>query len=340
LKADVLGVVEAAYAQAPDDAAWLAGIADAAAPLVDQGLGMVVERFVVDPQQGPTYTAGIGRGTHGEALLTSNKNMVAEVRARGLPGFLSQVSLLSELARPPQIETGFIQRHLDLVGGVGGAKDILGIVGADSSGRGLVLAAAVPQAFKLSPAFARRFRYVLSHLASATRLREGKETATDEAVLDGSGKLHDAIGAATSRDARVALRRAARAIDRARATRQRSPEAALEAWQALVDARWSLVDRFDSDGRSYLIAKANPPRPPSIAPLTPRERAVVALAALGRSNKLIAYELGLSVGTIASYLVRAQRKLGVTSRATLIRMFHAARPISEAEADSEGGRDA
>jgi DNA-binding CsgD family transcriptional regulator len=322
VKHDLLGVIEAVYAATPDETSWLRGVARAAAPVVDQGLGMVAERFVADAG-GARYTSGFALGEHGEALLASNRNMVAEVQERGLPGFLTQVSLLSSVARPPSIEADFIRRHIARVGGLGGASDILGIVGADTSGRGLVLAAAVPKGFRLSSAFVKRWRYVLSHLASATRLRDADATSQDEAVLDGSGKLYDASGAATARDAQIALRRAARAIDRARAARKRSPEAALEAWHALVDARWSLVDRFESDGKSYLIARPNPPRPPPIRLLAARERAVTALAALGRSNKLIAYELGLSVGTVASYLLRAQKKLGASSRAGLIRAFHA-----------------
>lgn len=323
MKHDVLGVIEAVYAATPDEASWLRGVASAAAPVVDQGLGMVAERFVADAG-GARYTSGVALGEHGEALLVSNRNMVAEVRERGLPGFLTQVSLLSSLACPPSIESGFIERHIASVGGLGGATDILGIVGADTSGRGLVLAAAVPKGFQLSQAFVKRWRYVLSHLASATRLRDADAATPDEAVLDASGKLHHASGAATARDAQIALRRAARAIDRARAARKHAPEAALEAWQALVDARWSLVDRFEADGKSYLIARPNPPRPPPLRALAERERAVTSLAALGRSNKLIAYELGLSVGTVASYLLRAQKKLGASSRAGLIRAFHAA----------------
>jgi DNA-binding NarL/FixJ family response regulator len=326
VKSDVLSVIEAVYAESANEIAWLEGVAAAAAPLVDQGLGMVAERFVLDPFEGARYTSGVARGEHGDALLASNRNMVTEARERGLPGFLTQVALLSTIACPPLIEVDFIQRHIAKVGGLGGANDILGIVGADSSGRGLVLAAAVPKGFELGAAFVKRWRYVLSHLASATRLRDtNAETATaNEAVLDLGGKLHDASGRATARDAQVALRRAARAIDRARAQRKRSPEAALEAWQALVDARWSLVDRFESDGKSYLIARPNPPRPPPVRALTVRESAVTSLAALGRSNKLIGYELGLSVGTVATYLLRAQKKLGATSRAGLIRAFHAA----------------
>jgi DNA-binding CsgD family transcriptional regulator len=44
--------------------------------------------------------------------------------------------------------------------------------------------------------------------------------------------------------------------------------------------------------------------------LTDRERQVFTYAAMGQSNKLIAYSLGLAVSTVAAHLERARRKLG------------------------------
>jgi DNA-binding NarL/FixJ family response regulator len=140
-------------------------------------------------------------------------------------------------------------------------------------------------------------------------------------VLDARDKLQDNVGRRMSRDTQRALREAARALDRARDQDSASPHA-LETWCALVHARWSVVDRFDSDGRSYWIIKPKPPQAYHPRPLTARQREIVALAARGHSNKVIAYELGLAVGTVGNYLMRIQRKLGARSRIALIRMFH------------------
>jgi DNA-binding CsgD family transcriptional regulator len=52
--------------------------------------------------------------------------------------------------------------------------------------------------------------------------------------------------------------------------------------------------------------------------LSDREREVLTLAAMQRSNKLIAYELGLSDSTVRVLLTRACRKLGARSRAEAI----------------------
>jgi DNA-binding CsgD family transcriptional regulator len=43
--------------------------------------------------------------------------------------------------------------------------------------------------------------------------------------------------------------------------------------------------------------------------LTPREDEAFALASMGKSNKLIAYELGIGVSTVGTLLSRAKRKL-------------------------------
>jgi DNA-binding CsgD family transcriptional regulator len=54
------------------------------------------------------------------------------------------------------------------------------------------------------------------------------------------------------------------------------------------------------------------------APLTPRERDVVALLMSGASTRMIASETHLTVGTVHTYLKRIYPKLGVRSRVELV----------------------
>ena len=54
------------------------------------------------------------------------------------------------------------------------------------------------------------------------------------------------------------------------------------------------------------------------APLTPRERDVVALLMSGASTRQIASETHLTVGTVHTYLKRIYPKLGVRSRVELV----------------------
>lgn len=57
----------------------------------------------------------------------------------------------------------------------------------------------------------------------------------------------------------------------------------------------------------------------SSAELSERERAVMKLVALGHTNQDIAQQLSLSVKTVESYRARGMEKLGLTSRAALVR---------------------
>lgn len=74
----------------------------------------------------------------------------------------------------------------------------------------------------------------------------------------------------------------------------------------------SLIARF-------LATPDDPTAPPStLNALTERERGVMALAALGKSNAEIADELVLSPLTVRSHIQRAMTKLGARDRAQLV----------------------
>lgn len=59
--------------------------------------------------------------------------------------------------------------------------------------------------------------------------------------------------------------------------------------------------------------------PTASAELSERERAVLKLVALGHTNQEIADQLSLSVKTVESYRARGMEKLGLASRAALVR---------------------
>ncbi len=143
-----------------------------------------------------------------------------------------------------------------------------------------------------------------------------------EAVVTPSGNVVHAEEPAKPRLAREALRNAVLRMERVRAAHPDSQQA-LETWTALVEGRWSLVDHFDTDGRRFVVVRRNDPRVPDPRRLTLRERQVVAYVALGRSNKMVAYEMGLSQSTIADHLGSALRKLGLKTRGELVRVLSA-----------------
>lgn len=123
-------------------------------------------------------------------------------------------------------------------------------------------------------------------------------------------------------EARDALSVAAARIEEARILPGGpDPANAAGAWKGLVATRWKLVDEFERDGKRYVVAQQNTPEVD--AELSPRERAVVAAAAMGHHDKLIAYDLGVADSTVRVLMFRATRKLRAANRAEAIVRFRA-----------------
>jgi DNA-binding CsgD family transcriptional regulator len=176
-------------------------------------------------------------------------------------------------------------------------------------------------------------RRIANHLTAAYRCRRraGSDTATlsgattaesgeiAEAVVDAEGRIVHASGDGRAALAREQIEAAAKNMLVARARAKRTDGyAALELWHPLIAARWTLVDSFESDGRRYVVARENQAQGPQLGPLTGRERQVVLQAALGQSNKEIAYLLGISHSTVRVLIARAARRLGVRTRRELL----------------------
>jgi two-component system response regulator FixJ len=74
-----------------------------------------------------------------------------------------------------------------------------------------------------------------------------------------------------------------------------------------------------------------------IAALSPREREVLDALVAGRSNKVIAFDLGLSVRTVEVHRARMMDRLGVRQLAEAVRLAVMARLAAEG-LGSAGGR--
>ena len=123
----------------------------------------------------------------------------------------------------------------------------LAVAMIDANRNGILLSAAMPEIRLVEREQERRWRLVMAYLLAGLRLRQALGDDDGEAVLEPDGRVVHAEADARSTDARDALRRAALAVDRARSSAgDREPDAALLAWQGLVEGRWSLVDRFDN----------------------------------------------------------------------------------------------
>jgi DNA-binding CsgD family transcriptional regulator len=112
------------------------------------------------------------------------------------------------------------------------------------------------------------------------------------------------------------------ARERALAEREDS-RAALALWSGLVEGRWSLVERFEANGRRFYVAQENPPEVSAFASLDTKQRRLTILVGAGQSAKAAAYALGVGPSTVAMLLKVTLAKLGLRSRADLVRLVRA-----------------
>ncbi|MBL8918216.1 MAG: helix-turn-helix transcriptional regulator [Myxococcaceae bacterium] len=330
--AKTVGVIEAAYAVDRATPEWLDGVVKAVAPVLDAGHGVWAGLY--DASRRDAFRigsfAGVGVPAERLELLKAGAEtlpyaVIERTFVTRTCGTLSQLLGASFLDTNPLVEA-FQQTW--------GIADSIGINAQDPTMFGCVLGVPLSKRQPVSAAFGARWSRLAAHVASGFRLRRQLDATLQrgldgaEAVLEPDGALAHAEGPATDGAARLALRGAAVALDKARARAVKTPDAdaAIEAWRPLVEARWTLYDHFERDGRRYYVARRNDPALAEDA-LTPRERQVVGFAALGHSNKLIAYELGLGASTVATHLSSAAKKLGLTSRLALIKQLRASRAL-------------
>jgi DNA-binding CsgD family transcriptional regulator len=94
-------------------------------------------------------------------------------------------------------------------------------------------------------------------------------------------------------------------------------------WRALATNHAVPLDFFDLGSKRYVLLPLNAEVPEAklAGSLTARELEIVGRVAAGDANKAIAFDLGLSMSTVASHLSSAIAKLGLDSRVRLIEKF-------------------
>ncbi|MDD9939772.1 MAG: helix-turn-helix transcriptional regulator [Myxococcales bacterium] len=335
---DPIGVVEAAY-QSGSRSQWLGRVFRSLAPLLDRGgalaayLAMPSEDLsrvtIATPyfaNAGPEFLHGLNRA----AGAATFEVMAGVYRVEPL----SHREVLAHFS--PEAAAFDQDCFLPSVG----AKDVLRLRVDLDRGAAVGFMALSQGPVRMSPARKSMLEQVAAHIAAGYRLRERAEGILNEAecVLSGDGRrvLH-ADGAACSAAGRSALSEAAQRQLAARGRlREQDPETAVRVWEGLVEGRWSLVCQRDTDGKRLLVARKNPPDFTDPRSLSHRERQVVALTARSHSLQLVAYELGLSRSRVSALLSSAQRKLGLASRAELVRLTLALPSVHHQPAPHDG----
>lgn len=330
---DLIGIVEAAYRCDLPETEWLAGISDASAKVFDRGLGVCSYLYSFrSPGEPKISQLHCSRNFDPSWLASWYARRGQSPQPVGNTPVGSSHWMNLSCASASQIRR--LRPMLDGIEVFGGARDVFSINGRDPGGFGLRLGIPLPRKIPLSGKRRQLYARVAAHFAAGYRVRRSLvgDTAPQqraEAVLSTAGAILHAEREASSRAARDELRHAARRLDRARSRDgRRDADAATDSWKGLVDARWTLLDHFDDDGKHFILATRNDVALVAPALLSDRERQVLSFAALRHTNKEIAYELGLAAPTVRVLMVRAARKLGARGRADAIARFHARRAVA------------
>jgi len=337
VRTDAISIVEAAYDLEGDGRAWFRRVLDRVGPKLDQGFGVTVAMYWPGMKPDETWVDFYKMDRRvidaANAMITAYPETFHQLfRAPGPPHSTptESMGLTIEQAETWQPHVEFMHRL--------GIRDVLGVLCRDPSGRVTYFSA--PMAEVRRPRRHERMIWarLAAHLGAGARLGrvasqlEGRDVSEGaEAVLSSAGALLHGDGDARSEGARDALRGAVKAIDRARSKVRGDDDEALELWQGLVAGRWSLIDQFDTDGRRFFVARRNDPPVSDPRALSLRERQVLAYAAMGHSLKLTAYALGLSASAIAACRARGMRKLGLRTKADLVRLFSAGPSVEHSD---------
>lgn len=319
-RADWVGLIEAAHGAARDDFAWAQTIVEALRPNLPRAaeLGMyVLER---DSELTPrTLVNASGERHFGELVDPSQffRQLKTEVfDALHYTHPTAPVSTAREVIRTLPAE---FRPDAERAMATFGIDDALGIVLHPTADRVIVFHAIHDGPIALSPYDRRLLTRVAWHIDSAYRLRQRPDAVEGE--LFAEGRL---LVARVERDANAAR------LVAVHSGLTRTTAGALDLWPALVAGRFSLVPRSGSVG--YAIVE-NPPEVRPSRALSPAEAEALAFAAQGLSTKLVAHTLGASGSAVSERLAGAAAKLGVRSRAELVRVA-ATFDVARAEASS------
>lgn len=334
MRENLVPVIDAAYRFDRPEGPWLAGVLEAVHPFVDQGFGSWAFFFDASSfQHGsleyrsptaiglpPNWTAGL------QATLDVSTR---ESRAMAKLMFGAPCHTMSALLRRRARVLQSTQRTI----GRPGVYDSIGVTARDTSGEIVFIGAHAGKVFDLDARQSARLGRIAAHIATANRLRRslhpsgvspaGRLEARAEAMFGRRGRVVHAEGRASANTALDTLRRAAIAIEHAvESFIPHQPDEVLAAWEALVRGRWSLVASFDDGGRRILLAEPNEPGAPLFnSGLTKRERQIGGYLLLGHSNKLIAYEVGLTEGAVSNAVSRLKSKLRARTHVELLRIL-------------------
>lgn len=108
-----------------------------------------------------------------------------------------------------------------------------------------------------------------------------------------------------------------------------------DAFRALLEGRLTVVDRFDRDGRTFLVTAHSHTLTLPERALSAQERCAASLVRLGHANKAIAVHLGLSESRVSTLMRSVAEKLGARSRVDLVRLLASLPDLGDTEHEAK-----
>lgn len=268
----------------------------------------------------PTAPAAINDG---ERFIDVAMRVSAALGAASLATVLSRMPCLEtaseahglggDLARQPAF-----REHAHPVG----IMDFLALKVTSPCGRiGCVVGAPLSAIADTSSYDKTPWRLLAKHMSSGLGLQGNAEdgplgSSGAPAVFAPDGRLQHVAPAANEPDCLETLRRAVLDRERARCART-DPADAIEYLDGSL-TRFALIDRFDRDGKRFVVACAPHGVGSAIDALPPRLRQIARLLVTsGDSRKQLADALGISIHTFDTEVKALYRRLDVRSRSEL-----------------------
>lgn len=316
-RADLVGVLEAIYANEPDMDQWFAGVMRAfeASLVTPLGVSTLLIGHKRDYAQPTVIGGGVTTATSRvleSAIGAVNAMSATVLREMFYPGV--PVTTHHVLARTITPESVALFRFLRT--SLFGCPDLVGAFAYPQPGMAMVFSAGIAQP-GLPPAADRNvFMRIVGHLDSALRLRMQPEHAI-AAVLAPDGSLRHLADPTLAKARREWFGARVATID---AGRVRAKRVDIDPWWALFDGRYSIVPIEDRDGKRHYLLVTNQPSHERHARFSSREADIVRLCARGLTNKAIAYNLGISPAHVSDEIRTAALKVGLRSRHDLVRV--------------------
>jgi DNA-binding NarL/FixJ family response regulator len=307
---DYVSLIESCYRAAATDERWLSGVLDSASPIFDlgHGCGFSMQRATTGGAPSAALIGQLGMATDPAAAPAASEIDPVSYRALWYPS--SPVTFISSLIKrvSPSMRP-MMRAYLEAAR----VNDMVGMVGHPKADTAFVFWIGASRRRDVTSGMRTSLHQARLHLETALRLRLCSSEAV--AVLSPSGSIHD-LKAVPNPEA---LRAGTRTIERllTRRGRAEGPDA-LAAWKALVEGRWSLVERHDTDGKRLYLAFENPPQAIAYRALSALEAKVVDLSARGLSGKHVAYALGVAESSVSRHLASAATRLGFANRTAVL----------------------